>query len=1738
MKTSLSFAALLAGILAVIPVQAFQQGDPLHERSLRGFLPSGTYHISDIETISTSSGNLSLKIPIANLPEGHGGLSAGMSLLYNSKMWDAEGVVLACGDRGAPSVKTVLISEQFGWSYGYRYDIRITDARDAFGGSCVPACPDKMASHPWKYELVMPDGSVHVLAVKDPDTGPLVEEQNGYWNRSISGRITNCGTDTAGQPFLSDQPNSEGLVLYTTDGTYTRVTAAVNQLGITYTIHFADGRKVVTIDGKQTIYDRNGNAIRLDGSFNPANATNHYAMADDLGHTIRYIATSTGQDSIEARGFNNQPLTWTVYWKTIQSTRNYLPYGNRQSFPPGQTPNAEPIPEIRVVSKVEVPAALASGSTGILSYIMNYGEGTTPIGGSSVYGTNETGELRSITTPAGAKAAYEYSYDSWSSQNPPRYDELMKNTVRKKTFTHPDLMAAAGESEAKEVWQYLIGVDSASLFSPDGKVTSEEFNAGLLIRRTMPSGQKVETRWRENPPNASAQDYVPIIAAGAIYSVKNPFAAEEYTTVANTGGVPVNTSFLTRAVDRNGNVLQETQYDFLNGVVGYNSGVPQLPSIGTVLSSRTNEYYGITTPVPIPSGADICAFGIYACPGAAATLNSVKRSTLSGSQVVSATEYCYDFPSANANLLHQASWDNSEGGVSTGLINCSSGRSGASAAAAVKSFEYDAKGNVSAQIDERGFRKEFIRSNISPCSPSPQFNSDNPSLYVPWPSSARVQLAGQTWFTTTFTNDCATGLETSQTDANQISTSTGYDVFGRVTAVQRASGNLSLAYADDARYIVARQDQGALGAGELIWVRRFDTAGRLRRIQQVESASGFVSSNESAGIVTEVRYANRKDGDFEFRSNPFRVGSSDGTEGWTRTSRDGDGRVSSVAWFGGTALPQATEGDSPSMGKQSFVYDGPKVRTMDAAGNISEQTKDGAGRLASVREAVGISNLETVTEYGYDPFGNVASVCQHKTISGCGQTRGFSYDSMGRLKTAVNPESGQVDYRYDRGGNLWTRTDSRNVMTTEYDGLGRVTKRSYTGADSTPAVVFCYDGNVTVSGGTCGAGVAVNYAKGRLTAVSTSQSTTQYLGFDLGGRVVKSKQITLGVDYGQFEYAHDFAGGIKWMKYPTGRELSFGFDGAGRLNLVAKGASLPTVPNYQNAYLWGVGYAAHGGWMNWRLGTSGDRHVSVAYNSRLQGRVYQVGSSASAGDVWQIENGYGGTDNNGNLKWQRQAVPGSGQIVETRFGYDAMNRLTVVAERAPVSSAQTYSAPMCPESGLVWCLGYGMDRYGNRAISQRSGPGTGSGAWEVANYSSSTNKISDAGWEYDSRGSIVKNPSWERFAFDAEGKQNRFCVAGSTQCLDTTTGKTQYVYDGEGKRVAVIGATGTTVYVYEAGGKLAAEYGQTSGAAETQFVVGDHLGTTRLVLDGAGAVKERVDYQPYGEEIPAVVGTWRANVVGYGGGSGIKQRFTGKERDGETGLDYFGARYVSASQGRFTSADPYVFQFATASNTNDEERQKQLQERYFANPQSWNKYAYGLNNPLKFIDPNGKCSKPSTQREGETGICIEAFIAQDWFGALPVGRGDQRTFSGTDASLTARSRIKITVDKSGKITSQEVESARSGIVIQGFGLRGDTKGTATSKPQGNGSFSVHIDLWGKNGEAFLAPVAPSGVLQGHFNFNISASGKVDFVNAGSSVTGFPSWGIYAYPASGGVQTVKEIPENKIEDLQKPPRPIK
>jgi RHS repeat-associated protein len=148
-----------------------------------------------------------------------------------------------------------------------------------------------------------------------------------------------------------------------------------------------------------------------------------------------------------------------------------------------------------------------------------------------------------------------------------------------------------------------------------------------------------------------------------------------------------------------------------------------------------------------------------------------------------------------------------------------------------------------------------------------------------------------------------------------------------------------------------------------------------------------------------------------------------------------------------------------------------------------------------------------------------------------------------------------------------------------------------------------------------------------------------------------------------------------------------------------------------------------------------------------------------------------------------------------------------------------------------------------------------------------------------------------------------------------------------------------------------------NGAANINWLVTDQLGTPRMIFDQTGSLAnvKRHDYLPFGEELSSGVGL-RSSTMGYSQADGVRQKFTDKERDVETGLDYFGARYYASMQGRFTGADPYDINFER-QETADPEEANVLFTEYIGQPQHWDHYSYALNNPLKYVDPDGLYEK-------------------------------------------------------------------------------------------------------------------------------------------------------------------------------------
>ena len=325
------------------------------------------------------------------------------------------------------------------------------------------------------------------------------------------------------------------------------------------------------------------------------------------------------------------------------------------------------------------------------------------------------------------------------------------------------------------------------------------------------------------------------------------------------------------------------------------------------------------------------------------------------------------------------------------------------------------------------------------------------------------------------------------------------------------------------------------------------------------------------------------------------------------------------------------------------------------------------------------------------------------------------------------------------------------------------------------------------------------------------------------------------------------------------------------------------------------------------------------------------------------------------------AVDAGGNITSWVLGadayeYDALNRVTAVSETATGGTGTGFTQKFL------------YDRWGNRTIDVANTtnlPGITRDSFTVNTTNNRLTAKNGVAFGYDNAGnqttfSTVGQTDYELRDYEAENRMTKAIKSGQTN---------YYFYDASGKRVRRIvnGTQSTTAnetwQVYGFDGELVAEYayngavsspvkeygyrgGQMlvvfdsteTGDNQLKWLVTDHLGSTRMLVNRSGSLAgvKRRDYLPFGEELAATVGHRAASGSGYQVTDKPRQKFTGHERDTETGLDFMQARYCASVQGRFTSPDPLY-----------------LEMKRLSDPQQLNIYVYARNNPLKFIDPSG-----------------------------------------------------------------------------------------------------------------------------------------------------------------------------------------
>ncbi|HKW18897.1 MAG TPA: RHS repeat-associated core domain-containing protein [Terriglobales bacterium] len=568
--------------------------------------------------------------------------------------------------------------------------------------------------------------------------------------------------------------------------------------------------------------------------------------------------------------------------------------------------------------------------------------------------------------------------------------------------------------------------------------------------------------------------------------------------------------------------------------------------------------------------------------------------------------------------------------------------------------------------------------------------------------------------------------------------------------------------------------------------------------------------------------------------------------------------------------------------------------TVDEAGKLSQAWTDAFGRTIEADEPDSSSRLTLGTCYSYDGLGNQLMVVQGS------QTRSYIYDGLSRLMSATEPESGTTtrSYTNSSGGlcsgsekDVCRLTDARGVVTTfTYDSINRLTGRSY--SDGTANVTYHYD-QTTFNG------LTIQYGGGRRTGMVDGSGQTAW-SYDPAGHIVAEQRTIAGITK-TISYTYNLDGSIASVTYPSGRIVSYTYGNAQRPT------SAVDTSNGIN-YATSATYAPQGALSNVVFGKSSGFNGlsgSSTYNNRLQ-LTSDVASSTN-GTVRSVAYNYdvGGGSNNGSVA----SVTNNLDTGRTEtLSYDSMNRLSS-------AESQATSGSDC------WGQSLGYDRYGNltnATVTQCSAP--------ALNLTiNNNNQIADSPVTYDAAGNMT-NDGISTYSYDAEHRP-------------TAANGISYVYDGDNWRVEKSG--GPLYWDGVACGQDLLAESDTAGNITEEFVyfynsriarrdvstgnvyyyLSDQIDSSRVMTDSNGVTQWESDYYPFGGE--RTITTNVANSF----------KFTGKERDSESSLDYSFRRMYSSQYGRWMSTDPISGKVGE--------------------PQSNNRYTYVINNPPNLKDPNG-----------------------------------------------------------------------------------------------------------------------------------------------------------------------------------------
>jgi RHS repeat-associated protein len=825
-------------------------------------------------------------------------------------------------------------------------------------------------------------------------------------------------------------------------------------------------------------------------------------------------------------------------------------------------------------------------------------------------------------------------------------------------------------------------------------------------------------------------------------------------------------------------------------------------------------------------------------------------------------------------------------------------------------------------------------------------------------------------------------------------TETSYDALGRVLSVKTQpyaaavstaySGNRVLFSDQIGKEKVSRSD--ALGRLTDVWeVTAAETGAEASTVViesfpgHPETASGYLTTYryDALGNLRMVEQAGEHTG---LQVTQRRFFAYDSLGRLVRSKYPEQGDIAADADF--PALTDSASGISNSQWSSGYAYDasGNLAKRKDARGVVTSYAYDHLNRNIIATYAGGDAPTPDVRRH-YDGAVNGLGRLYWAEAIGVSATVFDTYDSVGRLTQYHQSfwtgggygQSYPVTRVYNKAGDVTSETyPSQHVVNYNYDAAGRLGDNGAQqpafsgtlgdGAQRTYASSILYDPLGGMSQERFGTDTPLYHkllynSRGQLAEIRLGTAGLPDTGWQRGAIINHYSNSGWGASGGgadnngnlrrQEVFLPNFDGsGYDQPGNWTSDTQSYSYDALNRL----------TSANEASDASWTQSYV-YDRWGNRTI----DQNATTSNVPKLK---FDVDANTNRLGVPADRTGAMNYDADGNLKNDSYTAYGSATGQQTRF-YDAENRMVSAQLNPSQSAVYAYDADgrrvkRNDGSGEVWQV-YGID---GELVAEYAANAAPSFPQKEYGYRSGQLLITasvSAGWGAaptlhdnplvvgqtivqarhvtelrDAINALRAHKGLAAYSWQTSASSGGFITAAPVLEMRTALDQALGVPSGGYSAGLALGQRVKAIHIQELRDRILGAWQGGAGGVEVNWLVADQLGTPRMVVDKTGSLSgvKRHDYLPFGEEVSGDP-NWRTAARGYDAADGVRQKFAGYEHDSETGLDYAQARYFAAAHGRFTGVDPLA---ASA---------------HVGSPQTWNRYSYALNNPLRMTDPSG-----------------------------------------------------------------------------------------------------------------------------------------------------------------------------------------